>query len=61
MTVHTTLSKRGVELATGENNREKFKKLLSDPYDPVKRPNGFVNIGVAENVRIMVAKLARSC
>ena len=51
MTIHTTLSRRGAQLAASESIRDKFGMILNDPYDPVKNPNGFVNMGVAENVK----------
>lgn len=46
----TSLSRRGVELASGDSLRDMFKTILSDPYDPDTNTEGFVNIGTAENV-----------
>ena len=50
MTKHTTLSRRGKDFADGESSRDKFRDILDDPYDPDTNPNGYVNIGVSENV-----------
>ena len=50
-TIKGSLSERGAGLAKGENYRDKFKAILNDPYDPVQNPDGFVNLGTAENVR----------
>ena len=51
MKTPSTLSRRGVEYTKGPNLRQKFKQLLTDLYDPISNPNGFVNLGLAENVR----------
>lgn len=48
----STLAERGLDLATAGGAIEKFKTILSDPYDPDDNPDGFVNIGTAENVRL---------
>ena len=50
MRVKTTLSQRGLELAAPGGMLEKFKAILGDPYDPETNPNGFINMGTAENV-----------
>ena len=50
MTKHTTLSHRGRDLADGPSGRDKFREILGDPYEPDLNPDGFINIGVAENV-----------
>lgn len=50
MTKHTTLAKRGAELAAAPSIRDKFRTILKDPYDPDTNPDGFINLGVAENV-----------
>lgn len=44
-----TLSDRGRELAKN-NIRDKFSAMFSDVYDAGTNPNGFVNLGVSENV-----------
>jgi hypothetical protein len=50
MTVRmSTLSPRGRDLAKS-SIRKKFAPILGDLYDREKNPNGFVNIGAAENV-----------
>lgn len=56
MTRETTLSRRGVVLAT-KSGRDKSTKIRKNPYDPEKNPDGFVNMGVAENYA-MVADVA---
>ncbi|KAF2089340.1 PLP-dependent transferase [Saccharata proteae CBS 121410] len=49
MTAGTTLSHRGHELAAPTGFAEKFKSILGNPYDPDTNPDGFVDIGTAEN------------
>ena len=51
MTKQTTLARRGAELAAQPSLRDRFGAILKDLYDPETNPKGFVNIGVAENVR----------
>lgn len=46
----STLSARGIELAHAGSSMDKFKTIMSDPYHPIDNPDGFVNIGTAENV-----------
>ena len=48
----SSLSSRGDELASAGGLLDKFKSILEDLYDPDTNPNGFVNIGTAENVRV---------
>ncbi len=46
-----SLSSRGaIRAATGGRLLDKFKEIFANPYDPETNPDGFVNIGVAENV-----------
>ncbi len=45
----STISDRGWELAS-QSMRKKFSAILGNPYDAKKNPEGFVNIGTAENV-----------
>lgn len=47
----STLADRGVELAKAGGAMDMFKTILSDPYHPDDNPDGFINIGTAENVR----------
>lgn len=54
MAIHSTLGKRGHELANGPNLREKYKGILSDLFDPDTNPGGLVNLGQAENVGLYV-------
>lgn len=46
-----TLADRGLSFAHIGENLEKFKTILSDPYHPDTNPDGFINMGTAENVR----------
>lgn len=46
-----TLADRGLQFAHIGEGMEKYKIILSDPYDPDTNPDGFINMGVAENVR----------
>ena len=50
LTITSTLSPRGNELAEAGGMRKKFGPILKDSYDPDTNPGGIVNIGVAENV-----------
>ncbi|KAB8337221.1 hypothetical protein FH972_021523 [Carpinus fangiana] len=56
METSSTLSRRGAEIAA-KSIRDLFKSILKDPYDEKKNPNGFVNMGVAENY-CMVSEVA---
>lgn len=47
----STLADRGLQFSDIGEVLEKFKIILSDPYDPDTNPDGFINMGVAENVR----------
>jgi hypothetical protein len=47
----STLADRGVDLAQAGAVMDMFKIILSDPYHPDDNPDGFINIGTAENVR----------
>ncbi|KAF2841823.1 PLP-dependent transferase [Patellaria atrata CBS 101060] len=44
-----TLGKRGAILASKDSLRDKFEAILSNPYHPDTNPDGFINIGTAEN------------
>lgn len=44
------LAPRGVELAKAGEALGFFKTILSNPYDPDSNPDGFINLGTAENV-----------
>ena len=46
-----TLALRGRQLAHDAQNLDKFKTIMSDPYHPDTNPDGFINMGTAENVR----------
>ena len=50
MLVQSALSKRGSQLAAAGQLAGKYKEILNDQYDPESNPDGFVNIGTAENV-----------
>lgn len=56
MTKHTTLARRGADLASLPSMRDQFKSILNDPYDPDTNPTGFINVGVAENVSWLSCK-----
>lgn len=47
----SALAARGRDLAKAGEFMDKFKTILSDPYDPDRNPEGFINMGVSENVR----------
>lgn len=47
----SSLADRGLEFAKVGEILGKFKTILSNPYDPDTNPDGFINMGVAENVR----------
>ena len=55
MLIETPLSHRGAEIASHGGLAGKFKKILGNPYDPDSNPDGFVNMGVAENVHSLRA------
>lgn len=44
------LGHRGRDLVEAGKSLHFAKPILQNPYDPEKNPNGFVNIGVSENV-----------
>ena len=44
------LSKRGSELSVLGRQVDQFKAIFGDLYDPDTNPDGFVNLGVSENV-----------
>ena len=51
MTINeSNLSHRGAFYASPENNNA-LLDILRDTWDPVSNPNGFLSLGVAENVR----------
>ncbi|KAI9729251.1 MAG: hypothetical protein M1834_007043 [Cirrosporium novae-zelandiae] len=53
MTVHpSTLSSRGRELAA-HSIRDLFRTVMSSPYDPDTNPDGFINMGTAENYSML--------
>ena len=45
-----SLADRGLELVPFGKFLDKFKEILQNPYDPDTNPDGFINMGVAENV-----------
>lgn len=47
---HSSLSIRGTELSSAGAQLAKWRSILEDAYDPESNPNGFVNMGTAENV-----------
>lgn len=49
-TIQSNLSRRGAFYASPENNHA-LLDILRDTWDPVSNPNGFLSLGVAENVR----------
>lgn len=54
----STLALRGAELANGPFGfRNLFKTVEGDKFDPITNPDGFVNIGTAENF-IMLPEVA---
>ena len=46
------LSKRGSELSVLGSQVDQFKVIFGDLYDPDTNPDGFVNLGVSENVTL---------
>ena len=50
MLIPNSLSDRGTELSSVGGIIDTFKAILGNPYDPDTNPDGFVNIGTAENV-----------
>lgn len=50
MQIKSTLSSRGNDLKDAGPPVDLWKKILGNPYDPNKNPEGVVNLGVAENV-----------
>lgn len=52
----STLSDRGLDLAKAGVMMDMFKTILKNPYHPDDNPDGFVNIGTAENVRDVYSK-----
>lgn len=55
----SSLSDRGLDLAKAGAMMDMFKTILENPYDPDKNPDGFVNIGTAENVRDVYFKIIK--
>lgn len=49
---HSPLSNRGSELSVLGSQFAGFKVIFGDLYDPDTNPNGFVNLGVSENVKV---------
>lgn len=47
----TSLADRGLHFAHVGEKLGSFKTILSNPYDPDTNPDGFINMGTAENVR----------
>ena len=47
------LLSRGSELSASGATLDKFKAILGNPYEPDTNPDGIVNIGVAENVKLV--------
>lgn len=46
------LSNRGSELSGLGSRFEQFKVIFGNLYDPDTNPDGIVNLGVSENVRL---------
>jgi hypothetical protein len=46
----SSLSKRGAELASAPNMRDKALQILGRDWHPENNPDGYVQIGSAENV-----------
>ncbi|MCJ1463842.1 hypothetical protein MMC07_002451 [Pseudocyphellaria aurata] len=44
-----SLADRGLHFAQAGESLDKFKFVLSDPYHPDTNPDGFINMGIAEN------------
>ena len=51
------LSKRGTELEKAINSLDSAA-MLNDNFDAVSNPEGFVNIGTAENVRLQIDRIS---
>ena len=49
-TSDSTLSKRGDELFRNSPSLNAPRRNTGDDFDPITNPNGFVNLGTAENV-----------
>lgn len=49
MVSQSVLGERGAALAAAPSIRDLFKSILKHPYDPDRAPDGFINIGTAEN------------
>lgn len=45
-----SLSSRGAELIANGSPWDKLSQILANPYQPESNPDGFVNLGTAENV-----------
>ena len=45
-----SLSRRGIQLEGSGQMIDKFKNILGNLYDPETNPDGWCNVGVAENV-----------
>lgn len=50
-TVRSNLSRRGAFYVSPENGSNALLDILCDTWDPISNPNGFLSLGVAENVR----------
>ena len=61
MQIKTTLSSRGNDLKDAGPPVDLWKKILGNPYDPDKNPEGVVNLGVAENVIESISLCASLC
>lgn len=52
------LSRRGTLYASPENNNA-LLAILRDAWEPVSNPDGFLSLGVAENVRPALLQLQK--
>ena len=53
---NSPLSSRGSELSVLGRQFAGFKAIFGDLYDPDTNPDGFVNLGVSENVTLPTIK-----
>ena len=53
--IGSNLSRRGAVYASPEN-KNALLDILRDAWDPVSNPNGFLSLGVAENVRSVLLR-----
>lgn len=58
LTETASLARRGLELAKIGELFGGLMDHLRNPYDPDTNPNGFINMGTAENVRFSSFKNA---